>query len=78
MEIDKRKLIMGIGAGFPLFLFETARAQNVDLNSILGVITKTNTQSTGGLPLGVSEADANSGMKEALINGAAAAVLRPG
>ena len=78
MEIDKRKLIMGIGAGFPLFLFETARAQNVDLNSILGVITKTQTQSTGGLPLGVSQADANSGMKEALINGAAAAVLRLG
>lgn len=78
MEINKRKIIMGFGASLPLFLFENAFAQNIDLNSILGAVTKASTTSNGTLPLGVSETDANSGMKEALVNGAVAAVLRLG
>lgn len=84
IQIDKRKTIFGLATLLPLIIAENAQArtltQGFDLNSILNAATKykNNTTTNSGLPTGVTSAQANSGIKEALANGAAAAVLRLG
>lgn len=50
-------------------------AQKIDANAVLKALSKSKTLK---LPNGVTNADANAGLKEALVNGAVAAVLKLG
>jgi hypothetical protein len=67
---DRRWLLGGLGATAALAAPGLAGAQ--DLGRILGQVAQS------GLPRGVSERDAQSGLREALSNGAVSAILRLG
>ena len=87
LQFQKREMIIGLGSIFGAFLLLSGnKAQAQDIGSILNAISaaKNPAQASGaqgailGLPNGVSNNDADGGIRAALSNGALASVLRLG
>jgi|APTNR8051073442_1049403.scaffolds.fasta_scaffold03516_6 hypothetical protein len=76
-----RRLLLGAGFGVSGSLLYTQFAIAQDLSKILGAIGSNNAGASNGvlgLPSGVTNAQADTGIREALTNGAIGAVLRLG
>ncbi len=87
---NRRQNILLLGAGLGAALFSKSGIANAqDIGTILNAISATKGSNSGanqnpktpnilGLPVGVSNADADGGIRSALTNGAIASVLRLG
>lgn len=68
-----------VGMGISLGSFDIANAQAGDISKLLEIMKQSQTKTaTNKNLLGISNLDAESGLKEALLNGAIAAILKTG